>query len=104
MNVTIASHSLAAQSLGPTPRDAAVRIAHAASSVAPPVGDSVSLSIDAARNVRLAGSYDERSGRVVTWVIDQASGEVIEQYPDDDALRVLAGIREMIGLVVDASA
>ena len=95
--------SLSTQALGPTPREPAPRVQAAAQSAAQPVAPAQAQAVETLRNVRLAGSLDERTGRVVTRVIDKANGEVIEQYPDEDALRVLAGIREMVGLVIDES-
>lgn len=100
MQTTIASIGSTAQVLGPTPREQASR-PDATRHVAPPVSAAPGKSVDSVRDVRLAGGYDERTGRVVTHVIDRSSGQVVEQYPDEDALRVLAGIREMVGAIVD---
>lgn len=99
----ISNASLSAQALGPTPRDSAPRVEAATQGATAPVAPTTAQAVETLRNVRLTGGLDERSGRVVTRVIDKANGEVVEQYPDEDALRVLAGIREMVGLVIDES-
>ena len=100
MQTTISSIASTAQVLGPTTRDVSGRN-DATRHVARPVSAAPGQSVESVRDVRVFGSFDERSGRVVTHVIDRANGEVVEQYPDEDALRVLAGIREMICVVVD---
>lgn len=48
-------------------------------------------------NVRLALHVDEASGRVVGQVIDQETGDVMRQVPEEEMLRLLAKTREMIG-------
>jgi hypothetical protein len=53
------------------------------------------------RNVRMTGSFDKAAGRVVTQIINQGDGSVVTQFPDPRALRVLAGIRQMVGLGID---
>jgi hypothetical protein len=106
MQVNTSSPVSAAQTLGPTVRPSGGRadIGTVARHVANPVGESAARSVETIRSTRLSAQYDKPTGRVVTRVIDETNGEVVHQYPDDDALRVLAGIREMVGLVVDESA
>jgi len=92
-------------SVGPAPRDGANLGAGTAAASAPPGGGaSTDQVVQSMRDVKMAASFDRPSGRVVTRVIDQADGEVVHQYPDEHALRVMAGVREMVGLVVDEEA
>ena len=103
MQTTVASIGTSAQILGPSPREFSAR-SDATRHVVAPVSAAPGQSVESVRNVKISGSYDERSGRVVTHVIDRRNGEVVEQYPDEEALRVLAGIREMVGAIVDETA
>jgi hypothetical protein len=57
--------------------------------------------LHALRATRSSSTLDEASGRVVTVVVRQRDGSVVAQTPDPQALRVLAGIREMVGVTVD---
>ncbi|MEX2649230.1 MAG: flagellar protein FlaG [Alphaproteobacteria bacterium] len=106
MQVNTTSLPSAAQILGPTTRAATSRAdgGTVTRHVAAPVGDSAGQSVESLRSIRLAARYDRPTGRVVTRVIDESNGEVVHQIPDDDALRLLVGIREMVGIVVDESA
>ena len=98
-------NALPPTSVGPAPRDSANLGASVAAASAPPSGGGVADQVvQAMRDVKMAASYDKPSGRVVTRVIDRADGEVVHQYPDEHALRVMAGVREMVGLVVDEEA
>lgn len=47
---------------------------------------------------------DPASGRVAVKVMDDATGEVVRCIPPEKLLRVLAGIRDAIGLLLDDSA
>ena len=103
MNVN-SSLSIQSSALGPTPvaSGRGVRPGFDDKPVEPAVADATDDAVvESIRNVRLAAHFDKPTGRIVTRVIDRSDGEVIQQIPDDDALRVLVGIREMVGLVVD---
>lgn len=50
---------------------------------------------------RSSSTLDQASGRVVTVVVRQHNGSIVAQTPDPQALRVLVGIREMLGHAVD---
>lgn len=52
-------------------------------------------------NVRLSLDVDKPSGRVIGRLIDRDTGELVEQFPPERTLEILAGIREMVGYVVD---
>lgn len=97
-------NALPSQPVGPAPRDSANLGAAAASSAPPSGGASADQVVQAMRDVKMAASFDKPSGRVVTRVIDQNNGKVVHQYPDEHSLRVMAGVREMVGLVVDEEA
>jgi hypothetical protein len=91
--------------VGPAPRDSANLGAATAAASAPPSGGTpADQVVQAMRDVKMAASFDRPSGRVVTRVIDEKDGEVVHQYPDEHALRVMAGVRKMVGLVVDEKA
>jgi len=47
---------------------------------------------------------DEATDRIVVKIIDTLTGEVIGQVPPEEVLRVAAGIREFLGLLVDRRA
>ncbi|WP_264842361.1 flagellar protein FlaG [Caldinitratiruptor microaerophilus] len=44
---------------------------------------------------------DEDSGRIVVRVFNSVTGELIGQIPPEEVLRVAAGIREFLGLLLD---
>lgn len=44
---------------------------------------------------------DEESGRIVVRVFNSVTGELIGQIPPEEVLRVAAGIREFLGLLLD---
>ncbi len=106
MQVNIANLPSVAQLLGPTTRAATSRADGGTVNrhVAAPITNSAAQSVEALHSIRLAAQYDRPTGRVVTRVIDETNGEVVHQIPHDDTLRLLVGIREMVGIVVDESA
>jgi flagellar protein FlaG len=55
-------------------------------------------------NVRIRAHRDEASARLVLQVLDRATGELIEQYPPDQLLRLYAALRESLGPLVDERA
>lgn len=52
-------------------------------------------------NMQLRTYHDDASGRSVLEVSDQATGEIVSQYPSDELLRLYAALREPL---VDQSA
>lgn len=46
------------------------------------------------RNMQLTTYHDEASGHSVLEVTDQATGQVVTQYPSDELLRLYAALRE----------
>ncbi len=46
------------------------------------------------RNMQLSTYHDDASGRSVLEVTDQATGQVVTQYPSDELLRLYAALRE----------
>lgn len=48
-------------------------------------------------NITLNFSRDEESGTIVVKLIDQASGEAIQQFPSDAALRLAAALGKLQG-------
>ncbi len=48
-------------------------------------------------NITLSFSRDEESGAIVVKLIDQASGEAIQQFPSDAALRLAAALGKLQG-------
>ena len=46
------------------------------------------------KNMQLRTYHDEASGRSVLEVSDQATGQIITQYPSDELLRLYAALRE----------
>jgi uncharacterized FlaG/YvyC family protein len=54
--------------------------------------------------VRVRAHRDDDSARVVLQVLDRATGEVIEQYPPDQLLRLYAALRQSLGALVDECA
>lgn len=53
------------------------------------------------KNMELKTYHDEASGRSVLEVSNQATGEVVSQYPSDELLRIYAALREPL---IDKSA
>jgi len=47
---------------------------------------------------------DEKSGQSFIQVIDRESGEILRQIPPEEARRLSAALKEMIGTVVDTVA
>ncbi|GGO12983.1 hypothetical protein GCM10007972_18680 [Iodidimonas muriae] len=54
-------------------------------------------------SARLRIDQDEESGRVVFQSVDRDSGEVINQFPPETILKLIASIREAEGIVLDTS-
>jgi FlaG protein len=54
--------------------------------------------------VRIRAHRDEASARLVLQVLDRTTGELIEQYPPDQLLRLYAALRESLGPLVDERA
>ena len=44
--------------------------------------------------MRVRTHHDERSGRTVMQIEDRTTGEMVEQIPSDDLLRLYAALRE----------
>jgi uncharacterized FlaG/YvyC family protein len=102
MSSSISMHL--SQGLGPVPRGSwggSARASGQHEGDLPRSSQSGDHAVESVRNVRFAASYDRAAGRVVTRVIDQRDGRLVHQIPDEDALRVLTGIREMVGITVD---
>lgn len=55
-------------------------------------------------NSRLAIERDEATSRYVFKSVDQATGEVIQQYPTESMLAQISSVRRIIGLAVNAGA
>ncbi|HZS49151.1 MAG TPA: flagellar protein FlaG [Blastocatellia bacterium] len=49
-------------------------------------------------------SVDPNTKKVVVRVVDEKKGEVVFQYPSDDALRTFASLEQLSGLLVDRKA
>lgn len=62
--------------------------------------EKLGLAGERSTNVRLSLDVDKPSGRVIGRLIDRDTGELIEQFPPERTLKILAGIREMVGYVV----
>jgi flagellar protein FlaG len=55
-------------------------------------------------NHRLSTQPDAVTGRVVLRVEDRATGELVEQYPAEELLRLYAAMRDSLGGLVDQQA
>ena len=55
-------------------------------------------------NHRLSTQPDELTGRIVLRVEDRATGELVEQYPAEELLRLYAAMRDSLGGLVDQQA
>ncbi len=66
------------------------------------VGDGITSRVPS--NSHLQIIRDDEAGRFVYRVLDAETGEIVSQYPADEALRELAFWRELKGLSVDTSA
>lgn len=54
-------------------------------------------------NKRISFAYHEKTNRVIMKVQDAVTEEVIREIPPKEMIRLLEGIREMIGTFVDES-
>ena len=54
--------------------------------------------------LRIRAHRDDASARLVLQVLDRATGEMIEQYPPEQLLRLYAALRESLGALVDERA
>jgi hypothetical protein len=54
--------------------------------------------------VRVRAHRDDASARLVLQVLDRTTGEMIEQYPPDQLLRLYAALRASLGALVDERA
>ncbi len=52
-------------------------------------------------NTNLSFSVDKDTGKTVIKVIDTETKEIIRQIPPEDALRVAAHIKELVGILYD---
>ena len=66
------------------------------------VGDDIQSRVPS--NSHLQIIQDDEAGRFVYRVLDAETGEILSQYPADEALRELAFWRDLKGLSVDTSA
>ncbi len=66
------------------------------------VGDEIQSRVPS--NSHLQIIQDDETGRFVYRVLDAETGEILSQYPADEALRELAFWRDLKGLSVDTSA
>ncbi len=66
------------------------------------VGDDIQSRVPS--NSHLQIIQDDETGRFVYRVLDAETGEILSQYPADEALRELAFWRDLKGLSVDTSA
>ncbi len=66
------------------------------------VGDDIQSRVPS--NSHLQIIRDDETGRFVYRVLDAETGEIVSQYPADEALRELAFWRDLKGLSVDTSA
>lgn len=65
-------------------------------SLAKELNDAVKLF-----NTNISFSVDKDTGKTVIKVIDADTKEVLRQIPPDDALRVAAHIKELLGILYD---
>ena len=73
-------------------------------SAAPPGGGSLSESLNQAAKLTstaLEFTVDETTNTQVVVVRDSASGDVILQYPSEDALRMIRNLESGVGGLVD---
>lgn len=52
-------------------------------------------------NLKLRIEHDEASGRFVIQSVDKDTGEVVQQFPPEEILAMIAYFREIEGLAVD---
>lgn len=98
----------------PTPREAAAKEAAAApeAASAPRKEDPFQRASDALSelfaerltNSKLRIDLDRDAGRFVYQAVDINSGEVVQQFPAEEMLRILSFYRKEAGLVVDDKA
>ena len=97
------------------PLDAAGAPTTAGFPVLPAIAPTGSALLDAAesleqilasRRVRLRFSVDRTEGldRVVIELVDEDSGRVVRRIPPERLLRIVSGMQELAGLLVDARA
>jgi len=55
----------------------------------------------ASRNQQLSLGVDKASGTVVVTVTDKTSGQVVQQIPSEEALRITRSIDQLTGILVD---
>ncbi len=61
----------------------------------------MSLEFEVSSELKLRVRFDEPAGRFVYMGVNVESGEVERQYPPEEALRMIARIREIAGLTLD---
>lgn len=94
------------------PRNPSAELARAGSAAADNPGQLQGDQQEGARlkalitdpNHRLSTQPDEVTGRVVLRVEDRATGELVEQYPAEELLRLYAAMRGSLGGLVDQQA
>lgn len=62
------------------------------------------LFSDRFSRLKLQIEHDENAGRFVYKVVDRQSGEVEDQFPAEEMLKILAYYRQLEGIVVDDEA
>jgi flagellar protein FlaG len=91
----------------PAVRDRAIE-AHATGSPARPALEEPRAprpkALLADGTVRVRAHRDEASARLVLQILDRTTGEMIEQYPPDQLLRLYAALRDSLGALVDERA
>lgn len=62
------------------------------------------LFSDRFSRLKLQIEHDENAGRFVYKVVDRESGEVEDQFPAEEMLKILAYYRQLEGIIVDDEA
>jgi len=62
------------------------------------------LFSDRFSRLKLQIEHDENAGRFVYKVVDRESGEIEDQFPAEEMLKILAYYRQLEGIVVDDEA
>jgi flagellar protein FlaG len=52
-------------------------------------------------NTSLAFSVDKPTGKTVIKVMDKETDEMIRQIPPEDALKLMANMRDVLGMLMD---
>jgi len=97
-NITSVSPAASSSATAPAPK---------ATSPAPRAtssGTSSGKSAPAVHSTRMSLDVDKDTGRVIGRSIDSQTGEVLDQIPSPEMIRLLAKTREMLGALLDEMA